>query len=156
MRHKDKWVFLIALTFVALASAYALEYNISVPEEVNSGKWFDVNVSVYSNNETNFSVYAYVYKGFECFGQGWTSNKKEILLQAGESKDFTLSDLVKYNTPEGYYNLRVRFRLPDNQNITETYNLKVVSESSFKEIYLYAGLIALCVVGIIFALKYNK
>jgi hypothetical protein len=139
-----------------LATAYALEYNISVPEEVKSGKWFDVNVSVYSNDEVNFSVYSYVYKGFESFGQGWTANKKEIVLQAGESKDIMLSDLVKYNTPEGYYNLRIRFRLPDNQNLTETYNLKVVSESSFKEIYLYAGLIALCVVGVIFALRYNK
>jgi uncharacterized membrane protein len=115
-----------------------------------------VNVSVYSNNETNFSVYSYVYKGFESFGQGWTANKKEVLLKAGESKDITLSDLVKYNTQEGYYNLRVRFRLPDNQNLTETYNLKVISESSFKEIYLYAGLIALCIAGVIFALKYNK
>jgi hypothetical protein len=115
-----------------------------------------VNVSVYSNDAINFSVYSYVYKGFESFGQGWAENRKEIGLSEGESKSFALSDLVKYNTPEGYYDLRVKFRLPDNQNLTETYSLKVVSESSFKEIYLYAGLIALCVVGVIFALKYNK
>lgn len=146
----------LCLSAVSLGLASGLEYDIYAPEEVRTGEWFDVNVSVYSEEEINFSVYSYVYKGFNNVGQGWTANKKEVSLEAGGSEELVLSDIVKYNTEDGYYNLRVRFKFPDDSNMTETYNLKVVSEKGFKEIYLYMGLVAFCIIGVVLAFKYNK
>lgn len=156
MQFKNKCYFLMIIAVVSIGSCFGLEYNISQPEQVDVGEWFDVNVSVHSEEAINFSVYSYVYDGFNCVGQGWTDNKKEISLSADESKDVVLSDLVKYNTEDGYYNLRVRFKFLDGSNITETYNVKVVSEEQFKETYLYGGLVALCIIGAIFAFRYNR
>ena len=145
MQNKNKWLFLIC--FFAMSSCLAFDYNIEALNQVETGEWFDTNISVYSEESINFTIYSYVYKGFNNVGQGWIANQQQIKLESGETQDIILSDLVKFNTEEGSYNLRVRFKFSETKNITETYNLKVIAKESFKETYLYAGLIALCIVG---------
>lgn len=158
MQFKNKLIWASLLLILCISAAEALEYNISVPQETTVGKWFAVNISVHTNETITLEAYSYVYKGFNCTGQGWIANKKEVSLAAGETKTFTLEDLIKFGTEEGMYNLRVKLN-HENSNITETYSLKVLegeSEMQFKEIYLYLGLIAVCIIGVFLAFRLNK
>ncbi|MDD5239376.1 MAG: hypothetical protein PHH61_02845 [Candidatus Nanoarchaeia archaeon] len=140
-------------------AAEALEYNISAPDWVAAGEWFAVTVTASSDESVTFDAYSYVYQGFNCVGQGWIANKKEISLAAGETKTFSLDDLVKFGTEAGLYNLRVRFKFNESSNITETFSVKVLEGDAgmpFKEIYLYIGLIAVCAIGVFLAFKFNR
>lgn len=143
---------------LCISAAGALNYTIEAPENVTVGEWFAVNVTVSSDEPVTFDAYSYVYQSNTCVGQGWIANRDEITLEADEEKSFALEDLVKFGTAEGMYKLRVRFKFLDS-NITETYSVKVMegrSEMPFKEIYLYTGLIAVCIIGVFLAFKFNK
>jgi len=158
MRFNNKYLWTGLLLILCLSAAEAFDYTIDAPENVTIGEWFAVNATVSSNETTSFDAYSYVYQGFNCVGQGWIANRKEISLAAGETKTFSLDDLVKFGTAEGLYSLRIKFKFNDS-NITETFSIKVMegeSQMPFKEIYLYVGLIAVCIVGVFLAFKFNK
>ncbi len=142
----------IALIFILLSTAYALDYTIDAPKEVNVGEWFKINVSVFSDKDLNLTAYSYVYKNFNCVGQGWVTNKKEVFLHSGESKNIILEDLIKHGTESGYYNLRVKLRY-DNETIVETYNLKVNSGGEIDTTYLYIGLVVVSLVGLYLVIR---
>ncbi len=146
---------LILLLLLCFSVSYGLEYNISAPEELNVGEWFSVNVSVISEEESEFSVYSYVYEGFNCVGQGWITNQKEIHLEPNQTIEFELEDLIKHGTSEGFYNLRVRFRFDEENKIDETYTVKVVSNSEpvISETYLYMGLVLVSLTGLFIILR---
>lgn len=158
MRFKNKCFWAFVLLTLCISTGFGFEYNISVPEEVVAGKWFSVNSTVSSETPVNFTVYSYVYDGNNCVGQGWIDNRKQVSLDAGEEKLIVLEDLVKFGTEQGWYNLRVRYKF-GSDNITETFNVRVMEETakfSLKETYLYAVLIAVCIIGVYLAFKHNR
>ena len=144
---------LALILLVSFGTVYGFEYNISAPEEINVGEWFSVNVSVVSEEYTNFTVYSYVYEGFNCVGQGWTINQKAISLEPNQTIEFELEDLIKHGTPGGFYNLRVRFRFDEENKLDETYTVKVISEPSISETYLYIGLVLISLLGLFVILR---
>ena len=144
---------LLLLLLLCFGVSYGLEYNISAPEEIKVGEWFLVNVSVVSEESINFTVYSYVYEGLNCIGQGWTINQKEISLEPNQPIEFELEDLVKHGTPEGFYNLRIRFRFDEENKLDETYTVKVTSESVISETYLYIGLVLISLLGLFVILR---
>ena len=138
---------LVLVITISLANA-SISYNVDAPKEIQVGKWFNVSVSVSSNESTNLTIYSYVYQGLNVVSQGWTANKKEIILEPNDEVNLTLEDLVKYNTEDGIYNLRVRFKYSD-QTINETFQVKVYHEAKiFEENYLYFILIIASVIGL--------
>jgi hypothetical protein len=142
----------IIIVFFMIGTAYGLAYNISIPAEVDSGKWFSVNVSAVSEKDLNLTLYSYVYKGFNCVGQDWTANKKEVFLIAGETKQIELKDLVKQGTEQGIYDLRVKLKF-DNETLNETYSVIVNSKPEITPIYLYIGLVVVSLVGLYLIFK---
>ena len=145
---KMKYILFVILVFLSLGSVFALEANVSVPKEVEVGKWFDVNISLKSNDTLNVTLYSYVYKGFNCVGQGWTANKQVILLPANETQKVVLHDLVKNGVEEGYYNLRVKIKY-DNATLVKTYSLRVVGGGwDINPTYLYIGLVLVSLIGL--------
>ena len=144
MWFKNKYLWAGILLILCIETGLAFDYDISAPEQVVIGEWFSTNVSITADEPINLSVYSYVYEGLNNIGQGWTANKKEFSLGSGEKVDFSLDDLVKYGTEEGFYSLRVRFRFGQD-NITETFSVKVIGNQGFaiKETYLYIGFILL-------------
>lgn len=144
-------VFALVL-LLSISAAASLEYNVTYPGEVKVGEWFKVNVSLKSDEPINITLYSYVYKGFNCVGQGWTTNKKEIHLQPYVVSYVVLEDLIKHGTEEGYYNLRVKMKY-DNKTVVETYTIKVVGAKEIDAIYLYIGLVVVSLVGLYFVIR---
>jgi hypothetical protein len=125
-----------------------LSYEIDAPEEITIGSWFNVTVNLSADEAINFSVYSYVYRGLDVISQGWTANRQEISLGAGETRQVVLEDLIKHGTEEGIYDLRVRFRTGE-QVLNETFSVKVMAESKFiEESYLYFALVVVSVIGL--------
>ncbi len=147
-----KKAILIAMVFLIVGLAYSLDYNISAPSDVKAGQWFKVKVSVASEKDLNLTAYSYVYKGFNCVGQGWITNKKEIFVPANKTIGFELEDLVKHGTEDGYYNLRVKLKF-DNITLNQTSRIKVTSSPEIQPTYLYIGLVAVSLFGLYFVLK---
>lgn len=145
----------LLLLLLCFGIAYGLEYQISTPEEIIVGEWFSVNISMVSEEEMKFSIYSYVYEGFNCVGQGWITNQKEIHLKPNIPIEFGLHDLIKHGTEPGFYNLRVRFRFDEENKIDETYTVKVLSnsESTISETYLYMGLVLVSLTGLFVILR---
>ena len=146
---------LLFLLLLCFGIAYGLEYQISTPEEIIVGEWFSVNISMVSKEEMEFSIYSYVYEGFNCVGQGWITNQKEIHLNPNHLIEFELHDLIKHGTEPGFYNLRVRFRFDEENKMDETYTVKVLSnsESTISETYLYIGLVLVSLTGLFVILR---
>ena len=144
-------VFALVL-LLSVSAAASLEYNISYPEEVEIGKWFKIDVSLKSEEPANVTLYSYVYKGFNCVGQGWITNKQEVRLQPDIVSHVVLEDLIKHGTEEGYYNLRVKIK-HDNNTLVETYTIKVVGSQEIDTTYLYIGLVVVSLVGLYFVIR---
>jgi hypothetical protein len=145
-----KLVILFAIIIAMVPLSYAaLEFNVNAPAEVEIGKWFNISVIISSDNDiSNLSVYSYIYRDTNVISQGWTANRKDINLKAGEPANVTLEDMVKYNTEEGLYNLRVKLRYNDSV-INQTFPIKVHSESRlFEENYLYFILVVVSIIGL--------
>lgn len=140
-------LFLIFALLISVGEA-ALTYHIDAPKEVQIGKWFNVSVSVTSDKYENLTVYSYVYRNLTVVSQGWTANKKEVALEPGKQVNLTLEDIIKQNTDDGIYNLRVRFRY-GGEVLNETSALKVYAETKvFEESYLYFILIVVSIIGL--------
>jgi hypothetical protein len=145
---------ILALVFLTINTANGLAYNISKPETLKPGDWFNVTVSLNSEKPVNLTIYSYVYKELNCISQGWTANKEELIVSG--TKTLVLKDMVKLNTEPGIYNLRVRLKF-DNQTINETSSVQVLGETSWlKESYLYAILVLISLVGLGLMFKFNK
>ena len=143
---------LIAMIFLIMGIAYSLDYNISIPSEVEVGKWFNINISIVSGKALNLTAYSYVYKGFNSVGQGWVENEREISVPANKTTIFELEDLIKHGTEDGYYNLRVKLKF-DNTTLNETRTIKVVNTSKIEPTYLYTGLVIVSLVGLYIVLR---
>ena len=145
--HKLILFSLVLAITISLANA-SIFYNVNAPKEIQAGKWFNVSVSASSNESTNLTIYSYVYKELNVVSQGWTANKKEVMLEPNDEVNLTLEDLIKYNTEDGIYNLRVRLKYND-QMINETVQVKVYHEAKiFEENYLYFILIVASLIGL--------
>lgn len=147
MESRNLIIFLLVLLTFSLS--YALvDYNISYPKEVEIGKWFNVSVTIVSDEDVNVSVYSYVYKGLNVVSQGWTANKKELSLKAGQVLNISLEDMIKHNTEEGIYNLKVRVKYDDTV-LNKTATIKVFSKSNlFEENYIYTILVIVSIIGL--------
>jgi hypothetical protein len=144
----DKSLLIVIILFLSIGSVLALEVNVSVPEEVEEGKWFDVNVSLKSNTSLNVTLYSYVYRGFNCVGQGWITNRQTVVLKPNVIQHVVLHDLIKNGVDEGYYKLRVKVKY-DNETIVRTYPLRVVNGNfDIEPTYLYIGLVLVSLVGL--------
>jgi len=138
---------LVFATIISLGYA-TLSYTIDAPKEVQTGEWFNVSISVTSDEHENLTVYSYVYRDMNVISQGWAANKKETSLEPDKQVNITLEDMIKYNTEEGIYSLRVRFRC-GGDILNETYQIKVYSETKiFEENYLYFILVVVSVIGL--------
>ena len=148
MSYYKTLVIILFLTLVISLSSAVISYNIDAPKEVQIGKWFNVSVFISSYKQENVTLYSYVYRDLNVVSQGWTANKKEISLEPGKQTNVTLEDMIKYNTEEGVYNLRVRLRY-GGEILNETFPLKVHAETKvFEESYLYFILIVVSVIGL--------
>jgi hypothetical protein len=140
-------VLVIFIMAISLGSA-TLSYSVDAPKEVQIGKWFNVSVSIVSDKQDNVSVYSYVYRNLTCISQGWTANKKDISLEPGKQVNIVLQDMIKYNTEEGIYNLRVRLR-NGTEVLNQTFPVTVHAETKvFEENYLYLMLVVISIIGL--------
>lgn len=145
-------LFAFLMSLLMIGTAFGLSYNISVPEAVETGNWFYVNVSMISEKDLNLTTYSYVFNGLDCVGQGWTMNQKNISLIAGEPTDIVLQDLVKRGTESGFYKLRIKLNF-DNESINETFMVKVNASKGIEPTYLYIGLVLISIAGLYLVLK---
>lgn len=145
--HRALAVIIVLMMVISLSSAM-LSYSVSAPSELTIGKWFNVSVSIISDKQDNVSIYSYVYKNLTCISQGWTANKKDISLEPGKQMNITLQDMIKYNTEEGIYNLRVRLR-DATEVLNQTFPVTVHAETKvFEENYLYLMLVVISIIGL--------
>jgi len=150
-----KYCSIIFLIFTFFSTSFGLNYSVKFPEEVKVGEWFNVTVYLESNESENVQLYSYVFKGLNCISQGWTVNKKEIHLEAGEKKTIILEDMIKKGSEEGIYKIRIKIKY-DNLTLNETSYIKVKSSSVEIETYLYSMLVLLSITGLILFFKFNK
>ncbi len=144
---KLKMLIACVLIFLVYNVASSLDYNVSFPHEVEVGKWFNVNVSLKSETPLNVTLYSYVYKGFNCVGQGWTDNKQTIILHPNLTEHVVLKDFIKHGTEDGYYNIRLKIKY-SNETIVKTETIRVVSRNDVDPTYLYIGLVVVSLVGL--------
>jgi len=93
-----------------------------------------------------------VFEGLNCVGQGWTFNRKNLELNAGETVDFYLEDLVKQGTEPGFYKLRIKFNHGE-ESLNETFTVKVNASKGIEPTYLYIGLVVVSLAGLYLVLK---
>jgi len=157
MRDLYKYCWAVLLTAICMNSALAIDYIIAVPSEVKTGEWFNVNISLVSDEDINLTVYSYVFQGLNCVGQGWNINQKQVSLFANQQQNTALEDMVKLGTEEGLYKLRIKFKFGSTE-LNETYTLKInaANKSPIEETYLYAGLVIVSIIGLFIVIKYNR
>ncbi len=86
---------------------------LSAPEEAKTGEQFEFAINVTSRVDAELEVYSYVYAGKTCFSlRGWTGNKLDVALSAGESRVIVFQNIVSGDAPNGTYLLKVRARCP--------------------------------------------
>ena len=142
----NKFFVFSVLCFFCIGSDLAIQYTIDAPSEVEVGEWFTVNITASSETEQNMTIYSYIFKELNCIGQGWTVNQQKIQLTE-ETQTIVLKDLVKFNTEQGIYKLRVKMNF-EAYSINETFMVQVNSSQVFEESYLYLVLILVSITGI--------
>jgi len=98
-----------------------LEYNlIEYPESAEIGEEFQIMVELTNNDGIDHVVdlYSYVYRGSKFYSISKEANKKKVLVKSGETKEFSLSNLVK-NAEPGQYKLKVRIKREDQKTEKE-------------------------------------
>jgi len=113
-----------------------LNHNLmEAPGVVEPDKDFTVKVELMNNDEEdhNVDVYSYVYRGNKCYSPARESNKKIVMVKAGETKEIELDNIVSGTEP-GDYSLKIKIKRDDQKTEKEiTQPIKILAEGIQQE-----------------------
>ena len=108
---------------------------ISAPQVLHPGEIYTVNVSYSFNTPKNVTFYEYVFKNLTCISNGWTANKRTILVKTG---NYTIYDKIKDNAKSGVYKLRVR-SIINGEKVDRTVQVAVIQKEDYNIYYLISA-----------------
>ena len=108
---------------------------ISAPQVLHPGEIYTVNISYSFNTPKNVTFYEYVFKNLTCISNGWTSNKRNVVVKDG---NFTIYDKIKENAKSGVYKLRVR-SIIDGKKVDRTTQVAVIQKEDYNVYYLISA-----------------
>ena len=108
---------------------------ISTPQVLHPGEIYTVNVSYSFDSQKNVTFYEYVFKNLTCVSDGWTANKRNVLVK---NENFTIYDKIKENTKSGVYKLRVR-SIIDGKKIDRTVQVAIIQKEDYNIYYLISA-----------------
>ena len=109
---------------------------ISAPQVLNPGEIYTVNVSYSFDSPKNITFYEYVFKNLTCISNGWTSNKRNVIIKNG---NFTIYDKIKENAKSGVYKLRVR-SIINGKKVDRTVQVAVIQKQDYNIYYLISAI----------------
>ncbi|MBI2665905.1 hypothetical protein HYX12_04755, partial [Candidatus Woesearchaeota archaeon] len=111
---------------------------IELPAEIEPGSVLPVKVHIANdNNEHDYSLYAYVYRGRRCYSCQESTKEKEsnvqkVSLQEEETKIVDFSLKIDSNVEEGEYKLKVKIRKDQQKTEKEITKSLFIKEGTLK------------------------
>lgn len=105
-----------------------LNHNlVEIPGKIELNKDFTMKIELTNNDGQDHMVdiYSYVYRGKKSYSGERDSNKKSVLVKAGQTKEFELKNIVSEAEP-GDYKLKIKIKRDDQKTEKEiTQEIKV-------------------------------
>jgi len=106
---------------------------LDMPTKIVVGESFNLRVSVTNNNdeEHEYEIYSYIYRGSKCYSKSRENNKEDIKVESSGSEIVELEDKVE-KAENGKYNLKIRLK-QDNLKGEKELKETIFLENLYKE-----------------------